>query len=150
MEEPLPPAGGARNVARRLTTKLRREIGARLSPEHTRAATLSERLTVSRLSWELIVRLNRYLEFFGKITTVIYAAFVVTVVFGVDWRQLVETTFNWGAPVRGAVSLVIVLVTLLFVALHSLIGYARWKLQRELWRRDVTRLRALEERLESS
>lgn len=110
--------------------------------DHTRAATMSERLTVSKLSWDLVIRLNRYLEFFGKITTVIYAAFVVTLVFGVDWKQVVEATFNSGAPVKGAVTLVLVLVTLLFVALHSLIGYGRWKLQRELWRRDVARLSA--------
>ena len=125
-----------------MTSKLRSTIGSRLSVDHTRAATMSERLTVSKLSWDLVIRLNRYLEFFGKITTVIYAAFVVTLVFGVDWKQVVEATFNSGAPVKGAVTLVLVLVTLLFVALHSLIGYGRWKLQRELWRRDVARLSA--------
>jgi len=27
-----------------------------------------------------------------------------------------------------------------FLLARSLIGYARWKLQRELWRRDVERL----------
>ena len=146
MAEPQPDRGEKSGVARRLTRRLKSEIGSRLSPEHTREATISERLTVSKLSWGLIVRLNRYLEFFGKITTVLYAGFVVTVVFGVDWKQVVEGTFNSGAPVKGAVTLVVVLSTLIFVALHSLIGYGRWKLQRELWRRDVARLSALADR----
>ncbi len=41
---------------------------------------------------------------------------------------------------RGAIVLAIVLPTLLFVALHSMIGWGRWRLQRELWRRDVAQL----------
>ena len=93
-----------------------------------------------RLSWNSVVRLNRYLEFFGKITTVIYAAFIATVVFGVDWRSLVTSTFNDGRPVKGAIVLAIVLPTLIFVALHSILGYGRWRLQRELWRRDVAQM----------
>ncbi len=36
--------------------------------------------------------------------------------------------------------LVIIVPTLLFVAARSAIGFARWRLQRELWRRDVERL----------
>jgi hypothetical protein len=34
----------------------------------------------------------------------------------------------------------IIVPTLLFVAARSAIGFARWRLQRELWRRDVARL----------
>lgn len=102
-----------------------------------------ERHTVARVRWEWIVRLNRYLEFFGKLTTVVYVIFVVTLVFGVDWREAVEHTFNSGEPIRGAVILAVALPTLLFVALHSILGYGRWKLQRELWRRDVARLETL-------
>ncbi|MCB0864530.1 MAG: hypothetical protein KDB58_02355 [Solirubrobacterales bacterium] len=130
-----PPARSS--VSRRAIARVRTELSSRLTPERTRRATLTERLTVSRLSWETCVRLNRYLEFFGRVTTVIYAAFVVTLVFGVDWKTLVESTFNSGAPVRGAIALVVILVTLFFVALHSMIGWGRWRLQRELWRRDV-------------
>jgi len=143
MPDAKPPVGNRPGVAVRLTSQLKSKISARLSPEHTRAATLSERLTVSKLSWEWIVRLNRYLEFFGKVTTVVYVGFVASVIFGVDWKDVVAHTFNSGAPVKGAVTLAFVLPTLLFVALHSLIGYGRWRLQRELWRRDVERLSEL-------
>jgi hypothetical protein len=52
----------------------------------------------------------------------------------------VEGVLNSGKPVRGAVALAIIVPTLLFVASRSLIGFARWRLQRELWRRDVARL----------
>lgn len=131
---------GARAVAR-----VRAELAQRLTPERTRRATLTERYTVSRLPWDWCVRLNRYLEFFGRVTTVLYCAFIATVVFGVDWRDMVESTFNSGDPVRGAFVLVIVLPTLLFVALHSMFGWGRWRLQRELWRRDVAALQAGEQ-----
>lgn len=128
----------------RLTARVRRELSQRLSPERTRRATLVERMTVGRLPWETLVRLNRYLEFFGKLTSVIYFGFVVTVIFGVDWKSVVESTFNSGEPVRGAIALALVLPTLLFVALHSMFGYGRWKLQRELWRRDIGHVESLE------
>lgn len=142
MRDPAPSSTPAPTSRRaRALARVRAELADRLSPERTRRATLTERFTVSRLSWSACVRLNRYLEFFGRVTTVIYAAFIVTVVFGVDWKHLVETTFNSGAPVRGAIALVIILVTLFFVALHSMIGWGRWRLQRELWRRDVAALR---------
>jgi hypothetical protein len=36
--------------------------------------------------------------------------------------------------------LAIVLPSLAFLAARSLSGFARWRLQRELWRRDVERL----------
>jgi hypothetical protein len=80
----------------------------------------------------------------GRVATAAYVIFFATVIFGVDWRDLVEQTLNSGRPVRGAVALVVLLPTLLFVALHSLTGYGRWRVQRELWRRDVERLRRLE------
>jgi hypothetical protein len=47
---------------------------------------------------------------------------------------------NSGRPVQGALALAIVIPTLVFVAARSLIGFGRWRLQRELWRRDVARL----------
>lgn len=130
----------------RALARARAEFTHRLTPERTRRATLVERYTVSRLSWQWCVRLNRYLEFFGRVTTVLYCAFIVTVVLGISWRDLVESTFNSGDPVRGAFVLVIVLPTLLFVALHSMFGWGRWRLQRELWRRDVTALQGAVER----
>jgi hypothetical protein len=33
-----------------------------------------------------------------------------------------------------------------FLAARSMLGFARWRLQRELWRRDVERLEARERR----
>jgi hypothetical protein len=67
-------------------------------------------------------------------------AFVASVVLGVDWKGVVEGAVNSGKPVKGAVVLAIIVPTLLFVAARSLIGFARWRLQRELWRPDVARL----------
>jgi len=66
-------------------------------------ATLLERLTVRRLSWENVVRWNRWLAATGKCASVPAADVAVH---------------------RGAVG----------------VGFARWRLQRELWRRDVERL----------
>ncbi len=120
----------------RLADRVREEIAA-ISPERTRRPTFVERMTVQRLSWSQIVRLNRWLEVLGRLTTVIYGIFIVTLVFGVDWKHGLQDTFNSGEPVRGVLALVVVLPTLLFVALHSITGYGRWRLQRELWRRDV-------------
>lgn len=140
-----PEATGKAGSARaRAMARVRAVLAARLTPERTRRASWVERLTVSRLSWNACVRLNRYLEFFGRLATAIYCAFIITVVFGVDWRAVVEGTFNSGEPVRGAIVLVFVLPTLLFVALHSMTGWGRWRLQRELWRRDVALLSAAE------
>jgi hypothetical protein len=115
-------------------------LAARLSPERTRRATLFERLTVRRLSWDLVERCNRYLSFLGKLTTGIWVAFLVSVVLGIDWRVLVEDALNSGKPVKGAIVLVLVLPTFGFLLARSVIGFLRWRLQRELWRRDVERL----------
>jgi hypothetical protein len=53
-------ASGARDsttyIATRLGRRLSAEIAARLSPDRTRRATLFERNTVERLSWDLVVR----------------------------------------------------------------------------------------------
>jgi len=48
---------------------LRGALADRLSPEGTRRPTAFERLTVRRLEWDELVRLNRYLELAGKIAT---------------------------------------------------------------------------------
>lgn len=124
--------------------RLRDALGARLSPEGTRTATFFERLTVRRLPWLRVVQLNHYFELFGKLATALWLVFVATVVLGVDWRQVVENVANAGRPVRGALALAIIVPTLVFVAARSSVGFARWRLQRELWRRDVERLDALD------
>lgn len=119
---------------------MRQELVA-ISPERTRRPSLFERHTVCRLSWSAIVRVNRYLEVVGRLATAVYFLFIVTLVFGVDWKDTLQSTFNDGEPVKGVLAAVIVLPTLLFVALHSITGYGRWRLQRELWRRDVAQMR---------
>jgi len=86
------------------------------------------------------VRLNRYLVLVGKLATGIWVVFIGTIAVGLDWKHTVDDAVNSGKPVKGALVLVIVVPTLLFVAARSLIGFARWRVQRELWRRDVARL----------
>jgi hypothetical protein len=115
-------------------------LAARVSPERTRRATLFERLTVRRLSWDLVVRCNRFLELAGKLATGVWVGFLVSVVLGFDWKQVVRDALNSGRPIEGAFVLALLLPTLIFLAARSLIGFARWRLQRELWRRDVERL----------
>ena len=127
---------------RPLRHRVQAAILARVSPEHTRRATTFERLTVGRLSWDLVVRCNRYLELVGKVATGIWVAFLVSFVVGFNWKETVEDALNSGRPIRGAVVLAVFLPTLLFLAAHSVIGFLRWRLQRELWRRDVERLGA--------
>jgi hypothetical protein len=117
--------------------RLRAALAERLSPERTRRATLFERLTVRRLHEDLLVRLNRYLELAGKMATAVWVAFLLTVLLGVDWKDTVEDAVNSGKPVKAAVVLAVAVPTLAFVAVRSLVGFARWRLQRELWRRDV-------------
>lgn len=116
----------------------------RVSPERTRRATLFERLTVRRLSWDLVEPLNRYLELVGKLATGIWVGFLVSLVLGMDWKGVVEHALNSDRPISAAVVLAVVLPTLLFLVARSLIGFLRWRLQRELWRRDVERLGAHE------
>jgi hypothetical protein len=128
------PPGG------RVGLRLRAAPAGRLSPERTRRATLFERLTVRRVGWEQLVRLNRYLEFVGKLATVLWVLFLVTAVLGVDWKAAVEDTVNSGEPVKAALVVAVAAATFVFVAVRSLVGFARWRIQRELWRRDVERM----------
>jgi len=127
-----------------MTTGLRHRltaaIVARVSPERTRRATLFERLTVQRLSWDAVVRLNRFLELTGKLATGVWVAFLASLVLGLDVRDTVEAAVNSGRPLENVILLAVLLPTLVFLAARSLIGFARWRLQRELWRRDVERL----------
>ena len=128
-------------------TDLRHRIGTaiaeRVSPERTRAATLTERLTVSRLSWDWLVRANRWLGLLGKFTTGLWCGFVAAVILGFDVERVVRDALNSGQPIREAFVLAILLPTIAFLLARSAIGYARWRLQRELWRRDVERLSTL-------
>ena len=124
----------------RLRTRLERAIAARVSPERTRRATLLERLTVSRLSWDHVVRLHRWLEITGKLATAIWVGFIASVVLGLDFKDYVRHALNSGAPLKSAAALAIIVPTVIFLVARSGIGFARWRLQRELWRRDVLRL----------
>ena len=133
-----------RSRARRLRARIGSALAARVSPERTRRATLFERLTVRQLSWDLVVRCNRILELVGKLATGIWIGFVASLVLGFDWREVVRDAINSGRPVEGALVLAVVMPTLMFLVARSAIGFARWRLQRELWRRDVERLEARE------
>lgn len=108
-----------------------------MSPDRTRRATFVERQTVQRLQWHQLVRLNQYLELVGKVATVVWVAFVATVLLGVDLKDTLQDAVNSGNPVEAALVLIIVLATFAFVAVHSFIGFVRWRIQRELWRREL-------------
>jgi hypothetical protein len=131
-----------RSPRARIGVRFRTALAERLSPERTRRPTSFERLTVRRLHWDQLVRLNRYLEFVGKVATGVWVLFLMTVLLGVDWKGAVESAVNSGKPVKAAIVLALVVPTLAFVAIRSLVGFARWRLQRELWRRDVEGLRS--------
>ena len=124
----------------RLRVRLESTLAARVSPERTRRATLFERLTVRRLSWDVIVRLNRYLEIVGKTATALWCVFIASIVVGVDWRDTVAHAIRSNSPIEHVFVLTIVLPTVIFLLARSTIGFLRWRLQRELWRRDVERL----------
>jgi hypothetical protein len=131
-------------TAAQLRARLEAAVSARLSPERTRRATLLERLTVQRLGWDHLVRLHRYIELLGKLATAIWVGFIASILLGFDWKGTVNDTLNSGDPIQGALFLAILLPTVVFLAARSMLGFARWRLQRELWRRDVERLEARE------
>jgi hypothetical protein len=130
----------AHEKARHLRAKVSALIAEKLSPERIRRATLIERLTVRRLPWVWLERINSYLALTGKVCTVVWVAFVGSAALGVDWKDVVEHAVNSGKPVKGAVALALLIPTLLFVVMRSAVGFGRWRVQRELWRRDVERL----------
>jgi uncharacterized membrane protein len=88
------------------------------------------------------VRGNRYLGVVGKVATGVWVGFLASLVLGFDWKHVVDDALNFGRPGEGAFVLAVLLPTLLFLVARSMIGFARWRLQRELWRRDVERLSA--------
>jgi hypothetical protein len=67
---------------------------------------------------------------------------IASVIVGFDWKGTVQSALNSGKPIEGAFALAVVLPTVIFLLARSSIGFARWRLQRELWRRDVERLSA--------
>ena len=58
----------------------------------------------------------------GKLTTGIWVGFLVSLVLGFDWRQVVKDALNSGRPVEGAFVLAVLLPTLMFLAARSLTG----------------------------
>jgi hypothetical protein len=133
MAEPVPRR-------RRLREKIESQFVERLSPERTRRSTLFERYTVGRLDWDTVARLNRWLELLGRIATAVWVCLIATIVLGLDVKNVVEDVINSGEPLREVLILALIIPTLAFFLLHSTIGFLRWRLQRELWRRDVERL----------
>jgi hypothetical protein len=125
---------------RRLRTQAGALVARWVSPERTRRATLLERLTVQRLHWDRLVQLNQVLEVVGKVATVVWIAFVATVLLGVDLKDTLQEAVNSGNPVEAALVLIIVLATFAFVAVHSFIGFIRWRIQREFWRRELAQV----------
>jgi hypothetical protein len=72
----------------------------------------------------------------------VWVAFVASIVLGFDWRDAIQEALNSGQRLENALALALVVPTLVFLAARSMIGFARWRLQRELWRRDVERFGA--------
>jgi hypothetical protein len=126
----------------RLRKSIESQFAERLSPERTRRSTLFERYTVGRLDWDTVARLNRWLELLGRIATAVWVCLIATIVLGLDVKDVVEDLINSGEPLREVLILALIIPTLAFFLLHSTIGFLRWRLQRELWRRDVDRLEA--------
>jgi hypothetical protein len=152
-----PPSGTLRSIAadggagrigvassrrKRLRASVETLFAQRLSPERTRQATWFERQTVGRLEWDTVARLNRWLELLGRIATAVWICLIATILLGLDVRELVEDLVNSGQPLGEVVLLAVIIPTLAFFLLHSTIGFLRWRLQRELWRRDVARAQA--------
>jgi hypothetical protein len=129
-------------LRKRVRTGIETVFAERLSPERTRRATWFERQTVGRLEWDTIARFNRWLELLGRIATFVWVAIIATIVLGVNLRDEVESVLNSGRPLRYVAILTLVLPTVVFFLLHSVVGFLRWRLQRELWRRDVDRFEA--------
>lgn len=124
-----------------LRQRIEATVAARVSPERTRRATMSERLTVSLLPWRRLVQINRALEILGKIATTVWVITIASIIlFGLDLKDSIAHVFNAGRPVEGLIAAAILVPTVIFLLLRSGIGYCRWRVQRELWRRDVRRL----------
>ncbi len=104
---------------------------------------MTERLSVSLMPWQRLVLVNRVLEVVGKIATFVWCCTIASIILGFDVRDAVSGALNSGRPVEGIFAIAILIPTLMFLLLRSGIGYCRWRVQRELWRRDVKRLTRL-------
>jgi hypothetical protein len=125
-----------------LAARARTVLEQRLSPEGTRRPTLFERVTVRRLPWRWLVRLNAWLAALGKAATCVYCLVVGALIIGFDVRPTLQSLLRSEKPLEHVLALSIILITAIFLLARSLLGFGRWKLQRELWRRDVERLSA--------
>ncbi len=61
-------------------------LTSHLSPERTRRATLTERLSVRHFEWDTVVRFNAWLELLGKTATFVYSCVIASIVIGLDPR----------------------------------------------------------------
>ncbi len=104
---------------------------------------MTERLTVSLMPWHRLVLVNRVLEIIGKIATFVWFTTIAAIILGFDMRDAVSGAFNSGRPIEGIFALSILIPTVIFLLIRSAVGYCRWRVQRELWRRDVKRLSRL-------
>ena len=75
-----------------------------------------------QLSWDAITRLNRWLELLGRIATVVWAGLIASIVLGVDVKELVQEV-NSGQPLQDVVIVAVIVPTLAFFVLHSVIGF---------------------------
>lgn len=123
-----------------LAARARSVLEAKLSPEGTRRPTLFETYTVRKLPWEWLVRLNTWLSALGKVATAVYCVVIAGFVTGLDLRPAVRDVLNSGKPIEHVFILAVLLPTIAFLLARSVLGWGRWKVQRELWRRDVERL----------
>ncbi len=112
----------------------------RVSPDRTRRATTTERLSVSLMPWDRLVLVNRVLEIAGKLATTIWCGTLAAIILGFDPKDAIEGALHSGRPISGILAITVLIPTVIFLLLRSGIGYCRWRVQRELWRRDVRRL----------
>lgn len=126
-----------------LRKRLESTVMNRVSPERTRRATLTERVSVSLMSWDRLVWVNRALEILGKTASVVWFTVIAAIILGFDPKDAVSGALNSGHPMQGILAISILIPTIIFLLLRSGIGYCRWRVQRELWRRDVRRLSRL-------
>jgi hypothetical protein len=123
-----------------LAARARTVLEQKLSPDGTRRATTFERYTVRRLPWHWLVRLNAWLAALGKVATSVYCLVIAAFVAGFDFAPTLRSLLNSGRPIEHVFVLSILIPTVIFLLARSMLGFGRWKLQRELWRRDVERL----------
>ena len=106
----------------RLTLRVTSALTEKLSPEGTRRPTLFEQLTVRRLEWRWIVRLNTWLSAVGKVATGIWVATIVVILSGVELRPVLQDVLNGGKTIEHVFALAIVVPTIVFLLARSILG----------------------------